>query len=92
MQRKHVQDGRPWGKSKRTDCSGYTSVRYFNCEGGYVCENFNCSFHKEYRKENKLHFDNINGESFCKPGGKLANHVECNARRYVAFTENLAHI
>ena len=39
-----LKDGTKWNKDSRTEWTGFASVRYRNCSGGYTCPNTECLF------------------------------------------------
>ena len=78
----HCQDGRRWRHVSRTDWKGYQSVRYRDCSGTHICGNSNCNFVTQYGEPNKTKFKKTGTSEYCGDSGV---HIECNARKYVAF-------
>ena len=42
-----LKDGRKWNKDSTTQWTGFASVRYRVCSGGYTCPNTECLFFKQ---------------------------------------------
>ena len=77
-------------KDSHTNWSGFTSVRYRDCNGGVCCPNENCPFlhHNKY-SANVFHFDK---HGICKICASTGERVKCLVRKYVAFNEDEVHI
>ena len=39
-----IKDGQKWKRDSRTDWAGYSSVRYKDCSGGFICPNTECLY------------------------------------------------
>ena len=83
------RDGRPWKHDSRTKWSGYDTVRYRDCSGGFGCPNPGCEFIKQFGNANKLRFDKNKSCTIC---GAIGNSVVCPARKYTAFKGQTAHV
>ena len=85
-----LRDGRNWLRDNRTDWSGYKSVRYRDCAGGFTCPNTECVYLKEFRHFNCVSFDKDGLCQYCFASGTFK---ECEARKYIAFSsENKATV
>lgn len=80
----NTRDGRPWKKDSQTQWNGFDDVRYSDCSGSYECVNSNCDFKIEYGIINRTQFDKKS--NICRICRTPGNHVQCSARRYIAFS------
>ena len=69
-----LKDGRKWNKDSRTEWTGFASVRYRDCSGGYTCPNTECLFFKQFKYSNRTNFT-MNGT--CKYCSASGNHQSC---------------
>ena len=80
-----LKDGRKWNKDSRTEWTGFASVRYRDCSGGYTCPNTESSFFKHFKYSDRTNFT-MNGTcEYCSASG---NHQSCLARKYIAFSND----
>ena len=77
-----LRDGRNWGKSGATMWSGYNKMRYYDCQGAYVCNNARCAYKGEFGEVNKVQFDS---DGYCSICGSSGEKVVCHARKYVGL-------
>ena len=76
------QDGRKWKRNLRTEWKGYTSVRYKDCQGLFICPNEICNFVKQFNWPNQIIFSKY---GFCEHCGTNGIHLPCQARKYIAY-------
>ncbi|XP_028410231.1 uncharacterized protein LOC114532836 [Dendronephthya gigantea] len=79
-------DGRKWKKNCPTNWTGHSRVRYADCKGSFKCIEPRCPYKVQYGIVNTKQFDNSrDGNAKCRVCGKKAEHVPCNARRYISY-------
>ena len=72
-------------QDSRTEWTGFASVRYRDCSGGYTCPNTECLFFKQFKYSNRRNFT-MNGT--CEYCSASRNHQSCLARKYIAFSND----
>ena len=60
-----LKDGRKWKKDSRTERSGFVSVRYRDCSGGYTYPNTDCPCYKQFKYGNRTNFQNDRTCEYC---------------------------
>ena len=65
--------------------TGYKSVRYRNCRGGFSYRNINCTFFLPFDEPNRVNFDKAGTCMICSAIGDFEN---CSARKYVATLQD----
>jgi hypothetical protein len=81
------KDGRHWATWVTSNRKGFKGIRRSaHCNGGYRCENSNCTFLLVYQKKNRLQFeDDESGVTSCSSCGKHAEKIFCNAQKIWEF-------
>ena len=83
------RDRHKWKQDSRTNWRGFRTIRYHDYAGGYSCPNILCLYFKGFEKLNELNFDRENRCKFCSAAGI---HLQCDAWKHVAYTENQTEI
>ena len=73
-----LKDGRKWKKDSRTEWSGFVSVRYRDCSGGYAYPNTDCLFYKQFKYCNRTNFQN---DGTCQYCSALGNYTPSLTRK-----------
>ena len=80
-----TKDERYWEKEYTTKWASYSSVRYRNCKGSFICQNPLCHYYIEYKEQNKVNFDKNGLCTICSAEGTLN---PCMARKYVTKNDS----
>ena len=84
------RDGRLWKRDSKSKWTGYKSVRYCDCRGGYSCPNINCAFFLQFDKPNRVKFDKAGTSMICSAIGDFEKY---SARKYVAtLQDDVIHV
>ena len=70
--------------------TGYKSVRYRNCQGGFSCPNINCAFFLQFDKPNRVNFDKTGTCMICSA---IGDFEKCSARKCVpTLQDDIIHV
>ena len=84
------RDGRPWKRDTRSNWTGYKSVRYCDCRGGFSCPNINCTFLLQFDEPNRVNFDKAGACMICSA---IGDFEKCSTRKYVAtLQDDIIHV
>ena len=76
-----VVDGRSWGPSIPLKSPKKTKKYSRKCRGGFICENADCSFVKQFGKPNNCQFETDGNLILCRECGQKTKENLCEAKK-----------